>query len=300
MTAIIYRGTGNDGVKSDDLSGIIANTSSYVANEPLKKTTIDSNFKAISDDLESVKSSIESNVSTLEESISSSVSTLTDSIDALTSAHNADIGDVTSSISAVDSKFTKRAEDWDALTKGGTKTPVYISKGQPVALSATVGSTTSPVYLNGGEVTACGSSLNADITGNAATASKINTKTAIGSTDVPVYVDSTGALKSTGISLSGLLDGVVDSTGFNSASGSVVLGNVVIAWHSYTTSETAHTMTYPELKSAPAVFPINEGVDGIQIGTVGTSSLAYVPVISTDDPVPTDFRGKILIIGVAK
>lgn len=52
---------------------------------------------------------------------------------------------------------------------GGTAKPVYIATtGRATALSATVGSSTLPVYLNSGAITACSTTLDVSITGNAA------------------------------------------------------------------------------------------------------------------------------------
>lgn len=69
----------------------------------------------------------------------------------------------------------------DVATKLGTTTignasrPIYLSNGTPTALSNTVGSSSRPVYLSSGTITQCGTSLGVSITGNASTATKLQT-----------------------------------------------------------------------------------------------------------------------------
>ena len=68
------------------------------------------------------------------------------------------------------------------ITVNGVATDIYSSGG----LSGTVGSSTTPIYIDNGVPTACGGSLDVDITGNAATATSCtgNAATATTATNV--------------------------------------------------------------------------------------------------------------------
>ena len=91
------------------------------------------------------------------------------------------------SVTQVISSGTKIA----TITINGVATDIYSSGG----LSGTVGSSTTPIYIDNGVPTACGGSLDVDITGNATTAttaSKLSNTTAIGNVSTPVYINANG------------------------------------------------------------------------------------------------------------
>ena len=69
----------------------------------------------------------------------------------------------------------------DYVKKIGTETVgsgtrgIYLQAGVPTAMSGNAGSGTRPVYLNAGVITQCGTSLAVSVTGNAATATTLQT-----------------------------------------------------------------------------------------------------------------------------
>lgn len=60
-------------------------------------------------------------------------------------------------------------------TVGAANKGVYMSSGTITAMSSTVGSTTVPVYMNAGAITVCSTTLGVSITGNAKTATTLQT-----------------------------------------------------------------------------------------------------------------------------
>ena len=60
-------------------------------------------------------------------------------------------------------------------TVGAANKGVYLSSGTITAMSSTVGSTTVPVYMNAGAITVCSTTLGVSITGNAKTATTLQT-----------------------------------------------------------------------------------------------------------------------------
>lgn len=60
-------------------------------------------------------------------------------------------------------------------TIGAANKGIYLNAGTPTAMSSTVGSTTVPVYMNAGAITVCSTTLGVSITGNAKTATTLQT-----------------------------------------------------------------------------------------------------------------------------
>lgn len=93
-------------------------------------------------------------------------------------------------------------------TVGSTSKPVYMSAGAITALSATVGSSSLPVYMSSGTITQCSTSLGVSITGNAASATKLQTARTLWGQSFNGTANVTGAMSSvTSITMSGALSG---------------------------------------------------------------------------------------------
>lgn len=74
-------------------------------------------------------------------------------------------------------------------TVGTSTRPVYMLNGVLTALSGNVGNLNLPVYINNGVLTVCSGTLNVDITGNAATAGKVENALTITIDGTPVEYD---------------------------------------------------------------------------------------------------------------
>ena len=83
---------------------------------------------------------------------------------------------------------------------GSATSLIYIDNGKITASNTTIGSDSKPVYLNGGTITQCNDTLANDISGNAATATKLNQTGKVGSESQPIFFNNgqpvaiTGAL----------------------------------------------------------------------------------------------------------
>lgn len=71
--------------------------------------------------------------------------------------------------------YTSYVTKVGTATVGAANKGIYLNAGTPTAMSSTVGSTSLPVYLNAGAVTVCSTTLGVSVTGNAATATTLQT-----------------------------------------------------------------------------------------------------------------------------
>lgn len=127
----------------------------------------------------------------------------------------------------------------DYVKKIGTETVgsgtrgIYLQAGVPTAMSGNAGSGTRPVYLNAGVITQCGTSLAVSVTGNAATATTLQTARTIWGQSF----DGTA-------NVSGALTGVTNIT----ASGSITAQKMYITGtansNAYITADTSYNMYF--------------------------------------------------------
>lgn len=71
--------------------------------------------------------------------------------------------------------YTSYVTKVGTATIGAANKGIYLNAGTPTAMSSTVGSTTVPVYMNAGAITVCSTTLGVSITGNAKTATTLQT-----------------------------------------------------------------------------------------------------------------------------
>ena len=71
--------------------------------------------------------------------------------------------------------YTSYVTKVGTATIGAANKGIYLNAGTPTAMSSTVGSTSLPVYLNAGAITVCSTTLGVSITGNAKTATTLQT-----------------------------------------------------------------------------------------------------------------------------
>lgn len=108
-------------------------------------------------------------------------------------------------------------------TVGGTAKGIYLNGGTPTAMSATVGSASLPVYMNAGTITVCSTTLGVSITGNAASATQLQTARTINGTSFNGTANITTANWGTARNI-----GIVNSDGTGTAVVTSVNGSAAV------------------------------------------------------------------------
>ena len=164
-------------------------------------------------------------------------------------AHN--VGGATGTGSIYLIPYTPTEDTWNG-TEG-----LYISKNQlklddkrvPTTNDATgtVGSSTRPVYVNAGTITQCGTSLGVSITGNAASATKLQTARTINGTSFNGTANITTANWGTARTLT------IGSTGKS------VNGSANVSWSN-------NEIGFLDLKKIGTVIPSNTNLNNVECG----------------------------------
>lgn len=184
---------------------------------------------------------------------------------------------------------TLNTKSWKTIVDSANYTGIVLKIG-----TATKGSATLPIYLNAGTPTTCSTTLGVSITGNAATATKLQTARTINGTSFDGTANIVTAYWGTArtISLSGAVTGSASVNGsqnvtitttyqFGSIDGRYVGGNKTANHGSYGTAYTADTYSSTFVNKAFVAFAERGSWAYANNGYVSTDTGVNIPLAGT-------------------